>query len=458
MDDLSIRKIYLRGTDIDDQTLNKIIVQSSFDKIEKLGLSYNDQISNQTIKNITDRKTPLNLKCLEIDSTSIDDEGVELLAFSECFKNLKELDLSDSLISVESIDSLSQPSAHPRLTLFKYENTNITDSFVLSLYAMNENFSGLKTLSMTNLPELKLTDFNRFCKKPAYSLSLQKLALKQCQLTTEHIRVLCQAKSLARLESLDISENFLDDSIIPYFCRARFLPTLKDLILIQNKITTKFIKSLTKTSCYQNLEGLNLMRCPKLQSMSGLGREKTKPFKFFYLGDIAVKQRDLTRFLSRHFVHLQKLKLRNLRGKYDWAVAIKGLKGVARLEVLKLQNVGIPNEVLKILFSQVEFSALGKLKLTKESGFNGETLKILCNSCELPKLHFLNLKDNGLCDEDLDCITESKNFPLLKGLNFENNLDVSKEYLSKMISCENLSFLEVIVYERGEIINRLTSL
>ena len=70
----------------------------------------------------------------------------------------------------------------------------------------------------------------------------------------------------------------------------------------------------------------------------------------------------------------------------------------------------------------------------------------------------LNLKDNRLQDEDLNCITESKNFPLLKVLNFENNFDVTKEYLaSQVLVSENLSFLEVIIYERGEILNKIGS-
>jgi len=457
MDELSIARLYLRGTKIDDHMLNKIIIQPGFDKIEKLGLSYNDYLTNETIKNIAQREKPLNLNTLEMDFTMLDDEGVEIISSSVCFRNLKELDLSGTLVSFEAINSLSKPSAVPRLSVLKYQDTSITDSSALSLYALNSNFSGLKYLSISDLPEIQIADLNRFCQNIAYSLSLKKLVLKRCNLTISHFKIICQAESLARLETLDISGNMLDDKIIPFFSRAKFLPTLKELFVVRNNFSKKFLKSLTKSACYNHLESLNLSDCPSLKSMAGLGREKTKPLKLLYLGKIEAKQRELTDFMTGQFIHLEKLKFKRITGKFDWSLAVKGLKGSANLKVLKLSNVNIGNEALRMLLKQVEFPVLERLKLRRENGFNRETMEILCFSRVFPRLNFLNLKENEICDEDVKCLVESDNFPLLKVVNLEGgDSKVSKGMVAKIIASESLPFIEMVVYGRGEMMNKVT--
>ncbi len=458
MDELSISRLYLRGTKIDDQILNKIITQPSFDKIEKLGLSYNDYLSNETIKNIAQKEKILNLSTLEMDFTMIDDEAVEIISTSKCFKNLKELDLTGTLVSNVAIDHLANPSAVPRLTVFKYQDTSIAnDVSVLAQYALNANFSGLKYLSMSDLPEIDIADMNRFCQNTAYSLCLKKLVMKRCNLKTSHFKIMCQAESLARLETLDISGNNLDDEIIPFFSRAKFLHTLKELYIVRNNFTKKFLKSLTKSACYNHLEALNLTDCPSLKSMAGLGREKTKPLKLLYLGKVEAKQREVTSFMTKQFIHIEKLKFKRITGKFNWSLAIQDLKGSANLKVLKLNNVNIGNDALRMLLKQVEFPVLERLKLRRETGFNKETIEIICFTRRFPRLNFLNLKENEMCDEDVECLVDSVNFPLLKVLNLEGtNSKVSKGCISKIIASENLPFIEMVIYGRAEMMNKIT--
>lgn len=435
----------------DDNILNHIIIKPEFERLKKLALSYNDEITDETIHNIAASDIDLNLECLEMDGTGITDEGIRTLASSLSFRGLKELDLSDTSITDKTIEYLAQTLSTLKLTHLQIQSTNIND-FSLPLFAQFSKFSKLRSLHFSNLEISNFQKFWIFCNRSPYSFFLKKLTLKNCGIKTHHIGIISQSKNLSYLEYLDLSGNDLEDQISPYLFRAKFQLTLRHLLMSRNRISHKFLKELSKSKCYTNLEGLGLTYCPSVKNLKGLSWSKSVPFSVLYISKVGSSQNELSKLIARHFLHLRKLKLDTISGVIDWHYIFRKLKGTSALTVLKLSEL-IDNKALKALFTQVNFCFLERFKLSNKQNFDKGTMEIICFSQKFPRLNALNLKYNRMSDEEVSCITSSPNFPMLKLLNLRGN-NISIQCAKTLIESENLPFLEVVIFEQERMLNK----
>ena len=418
MDNLLISKLYLRGMNIDDTIFSEVSSQSAFKKIQKLGLSYNSDITDETVLNIVNTHPELAIKILELDSTGLTNGGVRTIAFSKSFKNIKELDLTELNITNQAVLYLSNTQAKQKLKQLKLKSTQI-DEQILPFFGACSRFSHLKTLELSHLEIHNLRNFYLFCNRTTHSFQLKRLTLKSCDLKLEHINLICHAKTLTRLEYLDLSDNGLNDKVFIHFFKAKFQTTLKHLILARNHLTYKFLESLSKSKCYPNLETLDLTYCPTLRNIRSLTIRKRIPFKILYLGKVQSNQREFENIITAHFWGLEKLKLNTAVGVIDWNFILRDLSGVSRLKVLKLNNLMIGNKAIKTLFTRVQFPNLEQFKLSGKSHFDQETLNAICFTQFLSKLETLSLKHNLISDIEIAGIKDTNESSVFKGFKFE---------------------------------------
>jgi len=450
MEKLSISKLYLRFTNIDDETFQRIIHNPSFQKIQKLGLSFNEEITDSTITTIADLSTSSKLKCLEIDSTSVTDEGVRTMTSSLNFENIKELDLSELHITKQSIQYLCHP-----LTFFKLKSLKLTgydiDFSDLLLISESPKFSCLKSLKVNQMETIEIDVLKKFCKIRPYNLNLVELTLKCCDLTANHMKLICQSETLSQLKSLDLTGNNLDDQITSDFIRAKFQNTLRSLILAKTQISDKFIKKLTQTKCYSKLDILSLAYCPEIKSVKYLSKPKHTPFSSIYFGLLKGTPRDFAKILETNFLHLIKFKLNAILSVADWNLVFFGLKGSSKLKVIKFSNLRIEADAIKKIFTQVEFPLLERFKLAGNPIFTKETMDAICYSQTFPKLSCLSLKNNSLGDKEIESLMETSNFPFLDVLDLYYNLNLSEASIQKVLENQHFPLLEVVIYGNGKL-------
>ena len=80
------------------------------------------------------------------------------------------------------------------------------------------------------------------------------LDLEDKNVTSEHLRLLCQAgETLQKVKQLDLSNNGLGDAEIEFLSKSRCLPKLEKLFLNHNKISDSGAKILAESKLVQNM-------------------------------------------------------------------------------------------------------------------------------------------------------------------------------------------------------------
>jgi uncharacterized protein (TIGR02996 family) len=289
------------------------------------------------------------LRALHLSGNGINTPGIRALVGSPLFRRLRSLDLSRNIALGDSAARLLAGSATADcLEVLNLANTNLTLDGVLDLF---------QSTQFPCLEDLNVAGARNIGTRPA--ASLQQIS---------------QAKVLAQLRTLDLSDIRLLPSFLPSLLHSSAASNLRALSLRNLALEVRSIEMLARSSSLTHLTALDL-RQNRLEA-AGARQAADSPYL-----------RSLT-YLNMGF--------NNLRDK--GALALAESPFLARLRVLNVDGNAIGGPGLQALAKSANLEHLVQWSLA--ANFIGpDFLRLLADSSHLKHLRHLDFSDAYLEEE-----------------------------------------------------------
>ena len=229
-----------------------------------------------------------NLKCLNLEDNSIDDEGCKILAESENMRNLTSLKLSVKHLRNVTLDGLSYVFSSTHLSnlqsLFlkgfdlkglelndnKFGDMLMKSSFRNNLKSVTLSYCDVDTLNLHHIAQLdqlrklKIVHYHTIasvCECIASSPHMSNLtSLKLvCGVTDSDCLHLADSVYLTQLTTLNVSSNQIGLDGCEYFANSPNFPNLTILELGDNKKDHEGLKMIRDSPYFQHLKPFNKM-------------------------------------------------------------------------------------------------------------------------------------------------------------------------------------------------------
>ena len=383
----------LKILDISDNPLQNeglaLLFSGKWPLLENLSLR-NIAATPEGIKSLAGILEWSNLKVLDISDNNISNQGLHILASGKWLL-LENLNLRNTFITAEGMESLVSPSKCPNLKVL-----NLSDNSL-----QNE---GLEVFSFAKWP------------------LLENLNLKNTKIKETGIRGITKPK-WPNLKTLDVSENFIYDTGLVILSSGNW-PQLENLSLQKISIGETAIGSMMDIAKWPNLKALNI-------------------------SDNFISE-GLKVLFSEKWPLLESLSLKNTwrANKIEGAMALsKGLN----LQVLDVSYNFIDDRGF-LLLSSVKLPLLENLNL-KNALIKQTGIEIMVNTSKWPNLKALDVSNNRISDAGLKTLFFG-GWPLLEALNLRN-IGLTVDGIESMVSISKWSNLKILdisdnfVYDTG---------